>query len=514
MIRHLPTSSYCGLTIILSNPSRFDNHALLSGAAGVRFDNDCLAPCGIHRWACDIRLASDRSPLVEGTRALLLLGDKAFHEWTNPSRYANYSLNEQRGYPLETLHAGVRAIASYLPQDAVDLRDYESKLNPILVLENEVATAFAEAFGEDEEDDGDVKRHGRTSHSNYFFWLQRDTAKALAIARGQQSTDPYPYKVILAPQSNEIIDTLTNTINTDLYLDIETDIDDRNLLCVGFSFGSFDSGNPVYVVPFLRWNYEIAYADFHRILRAFSVALRRNTIVCHNAMFDLSVLASKYSLPFCGDVYDTMLAQHRCFPEAEKSLGHTLSCWPDIWEEFHKDEGVFPPRNREQEHQLWNYNAKDVFAMKLIKRSQQAYMAADFGLTASVGQANRMIRRYMISMLQGMRFREDLRAGTLTENDKLMTHYLRALRLLVGRELLPTSPPQCRKYLFDELDYPVQYKTEVGNASTGDKAIQKLKLKFPNNAVLDFILEYRERAKESGQLKFTPWKIPMDTTKQ
>jgi DNA polymerase I-like protein with 3'-5' exonuclease and polymerase domains len=434
---------------------------------------------------------------------LLLLGDEAFAEWANPAYAKDYSLNEQRGYPLTTPYEGVQAICSYLPQEALDLKDYESKLNPLLSADTQQT-----AGAEDDEGEGDeeVKRHGRTSHSNYFFWLSRDTGKALHACR--HAMQPSKYEVTLAPSSNEIISVLSETHSTSLYLDIETDVDDRNLLCIGLSFGDIGSGNRVYVVPFLRWNYAVAYNDYAKILRAFSVALRRNTIICHNAMFDLGVLAHKYSLPFNDSIYDTMLAQHRCFPEAEKSLGHSLSAWPDIWEPFHKDEGVFPPRNPDQEKQLWNYNAKDVWAMKLIKHAQLTHASKDAGLLASIGQANRMIRPYIISMLQGMRFRNDIREQTLRENDRLMTHYLRALRTLVGRELLPTSPQQCAKYLFEELDYPVQYKTDKGNPSTGDKAIQKLKLKFPNNAVLDFLLAYRERAKESGQLKFKPWIEP------
>lgn len=502
MLYHPPTQPYCGLTIILSNPSRFDKDALLSGAAGIKFNDECLAPNGVTRWHCEIRTSEDRRGLIDGTKCLLLLGDKAFADWVNPNYAKDYTLNEQRGYPLSTPYQNVQAICSYLPQEAFDLKDYESKLNPLLLAD--AADTSNQAV--DDEDDSDVKRHGRTSHSNYFFWLQRDAAKALAACR--QVPRPSSYDVTLAPSSNEIIKLLSETHSTSLYLDIETDISDRNLLCVGFSFGEADSGNRVYVVPFLRWNYIIAYNDYAAILRAFSIALRRNTIICHNAMFDLGILAHKYSLPFGSAIYDTMLAQHRCFPEAEKSLGHALSCWPSIWEPFHKDEGVFPPRNPDQEKQLWNYNAKDVWAMKLIKRAQQEYAQNDLGLQASIGQANRMIRPYIISMLQGMRFRNDIRTKTLNENDRLMTHYLRALRILVGRELLPTSPQQCAKYLFQELEYPVQYKTDKGNPSTGDKAIQKLKLKFPNNAVLDFILAYRERAKESGQLKFKPWIEP------
>jgi len=146
--------------------------------------------------------------------------------------------------------------------------------------------------------------------------------------------------------------------------------------------------------------------------------------------------------------------------------------------------------------------------MKFIKAAQEAHAKKDPGLAASIAQANSMVRSYIICQLQGIRYRHDLQQAILKENDKLMTHYLRAIKLLVGREMLPTSPLQCRKYLFDELGYSPTAKTKTNNPSTGDIPLQKLKLKYPMNAVLDFILAYRERAKQSGQLKFVPWKTP------
>ncbi len=65
------------------------------------------------------------------------------------------------------------------------------------------------------------------------------------------------------------------------------------------------------------------------MLRALAVALRDNTVVIHNALFDLFVLAYRYGIPAPPNVYDTMLAHHRLFPEVEKSLGHCISLYTD-----------------------------------------------------------------------------------------------------------------------------------------------------------------------------------------
>lgn len=502
-MRHLPTQNYCGLTVVLSNPSRFDldNNYLISGFAGTYF-NEILAEHKLHRNNCDIREHSSQSEgLLPETKVVLLLGDPAFKGWTQ-DKYKAASLGEQRGYPID-IPAGIPAICSYSPQDCFDMQKYEDRLNPLLNDDSE-----DEAAKEDEdEDDNSIKRHGKTRRSNYRFWFKRDLSKAI-WRLGNNSFDNTPWETRVYPTSQEVIGVLASTKDQDLYLDIETDLEDQNLFCLGFNFSN---SNLVYVVPFLRYDYTLAYSDYHRIMRSLSVALRSNTVVVHNSMFDLCVLSYKYGLPIPSRNYDTMLSQHRCFPEAEKSLGHSISSWPRLWSmPFHKDEGVFPPRSLQQEKELWQYNAKDVWAMRLIKQEQLAYAATDEGLWASVQQANSLIEPYLICQLTGMRYDTEKAAAIRKKNDRLMTHYLRAIKVLAGREVLPTSPKQCRDYFFRDLGYkPTMYtkdKTtgQAKNPSTGEDALQKLKLKYPLNAAIDFMIAYRERAKESGMVKFNP----------
>lgn len=506
-MRLLPTQQYCGLTIVLSNQSRFDrdNKSLLTAYAGHYFNEDCLRPAYLNRWKCDIRTADSKSlGLLPDTRGLLLLGDTAFREWT--VGYNDYTLNEQRGYVLNN-EWNLPCIASYFPQDAMDIQDYESRIRESNQSDEGTSDSSLSGIGEDNEDEDDtnIKRHGKTRRSNYRFWLQRDTKKiCYCIKQGRSKTSDYTVKVY--PNSLEVIKVLSEASGI-LYLDIETDLVAQNLFCLGFSLND----EPIiYVVPFLRFDYSVAYSDYYNIFRALSKALRKCIIVVHNAMFDLCVLSFKYSLPLPKNNYDTMLSQHRCFPEAEHSLGHSLSAWPEIHEAFHKDEGVFPPHNIDQELKLWHYNAKDVWALKLIRKAQLDYAKMDTGLMASITQSNKLIYSYIRNTLHGIPYDTDKVSIILKECDRLMTHYLRAIRMLVGYDILPSSPTQCRKYFFQDLGYKSVMKTKPskkhpeGQASTGEKALQKLKLKYPLNFIIDLMLVYRERSKEAGMLKFEP----------
>lgn len=477
----------------MDNPSRFDidRNTLLTGFAGQWFNDECLQP-EVTRYHCEIRTKEETTPHRPDTRCILALGPRILeHSFGN-----KFSLGEQRGSPF--LHNGIPVIASYLPQDAIDPKDHEGNLNPLAYKQPEESTTE-----DDEEATG--KTHGKTSRSNWRFWLQKDTKKAIRIARDgiTRRVTGHGFRPEYYPEINRVIRLLNETSNQHLYLDIETDYS-RNLLCIGFCLDD----TPVFVVPHFRYNSGLSYdaGAISRFLRSLSLAMQRNTVVAHNGFgFDYLVLAHRYKILVGRSYYDTMIAQHRCYPEVEKSLGHCISLWTD--EPYHKAEGVIPPHNREQEEQLWAYNAKDVATTKLIKAQIDNYVKGDAGLAASIKQGNSMIYSYLVTSLFGVNFDEPSRAKVIEMNDKLMTQYLRMLRLLVGREFLPTSNKQCTEYFHETLGYDVLNRSPKTKApSWGEKVIQKLKLKYPENPVLDLCLLYRAVKKETGSFGFTPWK--------
>lgn len=491
-MRNPPTFKYAGLTIVLSNPSRFDLRHLMTGAAGDWFNDYCLSP-GCNRYQCDIRTKDTLGAgFLPNTKCLLILGEDAAKELLN----INGSIHAHRGSPYH--FQDIAAIPSYLPQDCTDPKDYESTHNPLL--------QGKEDSEEDDEDESTEKDRSKTQRSSWRFWLERDTKKALKIIRKYDGNIPiHPkHKEVLYPSLEPTCKLLRETKGETIYLDIETDFS-RQLTCVGFNFTSSDT---VFVVPCCLCDYTRAYGNLPYFLASLAVALRDNEVVCHNSMFDLFVLAHHYGIPIGRRIYDTMLAQHRCFPETEKSLGHCISLW--LYLPYHKDEGIFAPKSREQEERLWRYNAKDVWTMRLIREAIDEYAGGHPGLKESIAQANASVRPYLINTLMGIHYNEDRRKGLLDNNDKLMTQHLRILRYLVGHEFLPTSPKQCVKYFHEEMDYPIVARTPTGNPCLNEKAMQKLKLKMVNNQimnpVMDYCLLFRKSSKQAGTLKFTPWK--------
>jgi hypothetical protein len=519
-VRHLPTTYYSGLTIVLSNPSRFDQSAippkLLSGAAGNYLKYECLKNYTTEE-ECDIRTADTiGAGLLEGTKGILMLGERAFHGFGGQYYLDNYKLQEQRGYPLANNPWGLPCIASFFPQDCSDIQNYESRFNP------EDSNFGARSGNDGEESDEDVKkRGGATSRSNYRFWLKRDTRKLCAKIWPSKSSGiekitlnnnlGYEFTPILYPSSEDIIKVLRGAKDTKVFLDIETDYPLPQISCVGFSL---ENSPIIYVVPFHRYNYEPAYGDLAGILTALSLALSRNEIVIHNSQFDLLILAWKYRVLFSRRIYDTMLAQHKCFVDIEKSLGHAASLW--TWEAYHKDEGIFNPHNTSQERQLWMYNARDIYTMKLIHKAQQEYAKTVPGLESSINATNSMCYPYLLNTLFGIRYSGESLFSMFKENDRLIIQYIRMLRILLGDKLVSQvgagskthilgSSKQCSRYYHDIMKYPVVQRTPAKEPSLAADALYKLKQKVPNNPTIDVLLKLRERIKESGSLKFTPW---------
>jgi hypothetical protein len=510
MLRNKPKLQYCGITIILSNPSRFDKTSLLTANASTLFNNYCLQP-DFNQMQCDVRVMEDKSEFLNGTRAVLLLGEAAMHEWVPATKGNN--LNEMRGSPLYI--GEVPAIASYFPQDAADRKGHEQALN-----EQSKEYAGEEGDNNEDDDEGDVKRFSTTKRRNYAFWLKKDVEKVKNLIRSGSIKWPIEEspEYILYPPSDVVINMLTKARDETIDFDIETDYEDANLLCFSFTI----SGRVVYCVPVLNYYYKWAYPDLHFIMRALAIACSNNIVVAHNgAAFDFLVMAFKYSIAVLRP-FDTMLAMHRCFPDIEKSLGHCVSLW--TYQTFHKDEDSRAYRTKEQMMQKLLYCGKDVFTMRLVRLGIMKFASTIPGLTDSIALAQRSIVPYSTTTLQGILYSKQKLDAVCKENDEWMMQYLRMIKLLIGESgmeqiwngkkkvaAFPSSNPQCIRYFHELLGYGIQGRgkpdRETGERkpSLGKKAMYRLAIKH-NNPVITLTLLYRQLKRETGSLKFIPWK--------
>lgn len=500
MLRHPPTFNYCGLTIILSNPARNDRKMLIDSGttAGWFFENQCLAAY-FSRYQCDIRQADDNSSLLPNTKCVLLLGQYAHSKFTNVPT----TLDENRGSPILVQRGGkdIATVSSFTPQDAIDPVELESKHNAEYKdIDDLDEDSDESAVGELLESKG----RGRTARANYRFWLMQDVAKAAKIVDKDgiipRAVQP---KYHIYPSAQEVISTLLSTQKEDFYFDMETDFISADMRCFAFMFGNRPTD--VWIVPVLTTDYKPAYDQINEILRALAVCIRRNTTVAHNgAHFDFLILAIKYRIPI-SKVYDTMVAMNRIYPTLEKSLGHCVSL--ETFEPYHKNEGIHGYRNATQAEQLYYYCGKDVFTMYLVKQAQIARAHADSGLGASIALANRSIKPYLTNTILGLHFSEEERQAWIRKSDKLLTAYMRFMRVLHGENVAPLiSNQKCTKYFHEQLGYSVVKRSEkTGNPSLAEDALIKLAL-MNDNPVIRFLIKYRQKQKETSTLKFKVWR--------
>lgn len=476
-MRNFPTTNYSGLTVILEQPSRFDKEHLLTGLAGSFFEEECIKPWKLS--SVDIRTVDDRNlPFIPGTKAVVWMG----MSMTTPCG------SNPCGYITQT--GSIRHAQTWTPQDCMDPKQFE----------------LGDYEGEDSEDpysDLDTKSAYPTRRTNYRFW----TAQIIQKLLNPTKVSYEKIQISTCPALSEVTKYLSAIRDEDIYLDIETSPAYRVIQCIGISSSSIFP--KVFVIPCYLYTGRRAYSkdrDFFRFHSTLSAAFQRNTVVIHNSSFDLLILHAWYKFHLPYSVYDTMLAGHRCYPEAEKSLSHNMVAWTEL--PFHKINSV-ETFSAEQQKIMWNYNARDVYCLKYIKDAQLAYAATVPGLTASINQVNSCIIPYLQMTLTGLPVdrAKQLEIEQLLIMQKKQLE--RIIQLLIDKPTFnPGSTKQCADFLHKELLYPVVGRTETGAPKLGKKQFYQLLLKH-NNPALAAIIAYKKTAKDLSMLAFNLWSTPV-----
>lgn len=488
-----PAYSYSGITLILSYPSRFDSKdKLLQGWAGQYVEIQLRRKL----FNCELRTVEEDAPFRSGTILVFLFGELAKNKYIGNT----ISLNQQRGYPV--FKDGLIFLATYFPQDAMDIvGDYEDLYN---------TNKSISEYSEDETDPfADKTTKGATKRSNYRFWLKADLEKGirlleyakngtLELMRDKEKIIHRP-KLYLDFSMEEVVTQLEQARNQNIFLDIET-LPDYSQSCCGFAIGNGD----VYVVPIFRYDKSLAFDPIWicRFFRALATAFKNNRIIVHNAMYDLYMFAMKYKIPFGFDNYCTMLSFTRCFVGIEKSLGHVISYLLDF-EEYHKNDGVFDPKNEQEEKDLWTYNGKDVATLRKVYEKLELLATSKKGLRQSIDQINSSIAPFLFMKCFGILTDLELREKLVKENLGKLQEIQRLINLLVGYPLLPTSSPACVKYFHQFLGWKaVELSKKTNKPKLGKQQLYTLALSNADHPIIKLVLAYRRIQKETSDINY------------
>lgn len=472
-----PGRKFNGLLVYLSRPNRYDtaNGRLLSGPPG-DFLRDVLRRCDYDPEETCYTTEQMYRPPGQMVKRTLLLGATAHKIRGRGDRSA--SIADVRGW------CEFDTITTFDPVDCCDVVDHEHGFN-------------------DSDDDDDIdasstnKDSAPTMRRNYRFWFEADVRKLLCNER--RSTYKY---LVQRVNSVSLIRWLESQNNTLLFFDIETHPPTNSVQCFSIAAPT----GPVLTISL--YDYRGSGAPMlPQLFAALARAFTRNTVVGHNITFDLGFLFHFHGVPFSHRLYDTMLAQHRCFPEAEKSLAHTMSYWLNV--SAHKSVAhTFTPYNISQQNTLLEYNSCDVLVLREIYAAQQAYAATDSGLQASIEQVNAVAYDYLLAGLTGITINNIALHNRKRELAATLEQLTRVMRILVGEaEFNPGSGQQISVWLYDGLNYVVFDRTETGAPKTDIQTLYKQLLKHPDNVALRVLLMYKKLAKDAGMLDFKPYYI-------
>lgn len=455
--------------LVLPKPSRYDraNNGILVGPARTLV-NETL---GVGNYDCCY--AEDFERRRAGFSHIILSGQESLDKM-----HLGQTLSSARGF---VWHLGQqKLVATFWPQDCVDVIDRES------------------TDDEDEDDkSGNNKDDAKTARKNFRFWFKQDCAKLL---RGEVPETDGRIQISTSYQmldGNSGADYLAGKQGCYLYLDIESHPDTDTINCLSFACNN----EPVYTVCIYDYKNQLQ-PHAVRFMAALQRAFYRNTIVIHNAAFDLPFLHIFHGMSFGDQIEDTMLMGHRIWPEAEKSLAHQISLW--INAPYHKSEGgTWHPRSWKQMDQLMRYNSKDVYRLRSVHQAQWHYVnnSGDQGLIDSVQSVNAAIFPYLWTSLHGLPINGRKLVTYRQQQSQNKADWLKVVEIMAGYPLNPGSSDQIGKYLTEYLHYDVLSKTETGAPCCDESALYKYLAKYGNPIIRAF-LKYKSAQKIESELGF------------
>gem|GEM_PF-2127351 len=186
---------------------------------------------------------------------------------------------------------------------------------------------------------------------------------------------------------------------------------------------------------------------------------------------------------------DTMLSQHVCFSNMQKSLGFLSSMYVEN-HVYWKDEGK-EWDGKTDEAQLWNYNCKDCVA---------TYEIAD-SLQKTIGMMNlRKVHTFQQSlwwpvletMNRGICVDQQRRAVFAMELFEELSKREQFFIDVLGYPLNPKSGPQMKELFYDQLRQKEIFNRKTGNVSCDDESLGKIAAREPIlRPLINAISEYR-----------------------
>ena len=231
-------------------------------------------------------------------------------------------------------------------------------------------------------------------------------------------------------------------------------------------------------IPFTagRWKEDEEYNLWNRIAGVLQDA--RITKVGQNLPFDVQFLALKHRIYVRGDLDDTMVAQHLCYPDFPKGLDFICSIHSD--EPYYKDDGKEWFKLGGSPDQLFEYNIKDVCvtleAWQKLEQELQKHKHQDtYNWTMRLYPAllyimTRGILADEVKLQEARAKAKDEQALLQGELDAIVEHKTQGDM----KDLNVASPKQCQLYFYGFMGVKPYINRKTGGKTTDDKAMARI----------------------------------------
>jgi DNA polymerase I-like protein with 3'-5' exonuclease and polymerase domains len=255
-----------------------------------------------------------------------------------------------------------------------------------------------------------------------------------------------------------------NDPNSKIGFDIESSL--AEMTCIGFA----KSPTLAYVIPLVK----LPMDKFVPCIRVIDRILRSKVRkIAQNGNFDLTYLGYHYHIKVENFWWDTMLAQHSCFPNLPKDLGTVSSICTN--QAYWKDDGKVwaMPYDQINWKQFFEYNGKDCANLLTIQETQEQLIALRD--TQSTFDREMALCKPLIAMeLDGIAINQPKVAELKAETGDLIRRWQLFLDTLLGDELKINiaSPAQLAELLYNQLKLPKRVR--AGKITTDEHALSSL----------------------------------------
>ena len=266
--------------------------------------------------------------------------------------------------------------------------------------------------------------------------------------------------------------------------------------CIGFA----PSESYAFVIPILRgMRYAWSAQEETVLWRAISELWLdpKVTKIFQGGGYDITILGRYYGLRLAvGSYGDTMWCHHASYPYLRKGLEVLASIYTK--EVYYKDEGRIGLGSRSDEAEF-NYNAKDNCVTREIY-PVTITNARELGTYEGYLRTMSVMPSLLGMMIRGVRIDTGRKEELSSEFSRTALQHSLEVNRLSGREwnLNSSAQKQILLYSAEHLNMPAMTHRKTGKLTTDKDALQRLKKKFPQEVILEHILQFQKYAKLSS----------------